>query len=120
MPWQTGDQDQQADAESVNAVESLALERHVRDSDLSADASKCAPSTDAGLTRSERSLRMAVAALPDDRLFTLAEISMLLKVRKSDVYAACDRGDLEYVKFQGAVQVEGRDLKRWVLRRSQD
>jgi hypothetical protein len=30
------------------------------------------------------------------------------------VYAACARGELEYVKFEGAVQIEGRDLKRWV------
>jgi len=35
-------------------------------------------------------------------------------VRKSDVYAACDRGGLGYVKFEGAVQVEGGDLKAWL------
>jgi hypothetical protein len=44
-----------------------------------------------------------------------AEISTLLKIRKSDVYRACDRGHLQYVKFEGIVQVEGQDLKRWVL-----
>ncbi len=38
----------------------------------------------------------------------------LLKVPKSVVYSACDRGDLQYVKFEGAVQVEGRDLKAWL------
>jgi hypothetical protein len=82
---------------------------------MSADASKCTPFTDAGLTPPEESPTLAIAAISDDRLFTVSEISSLLKVRKFDVYRACDRGHLEYVKFEGAVQVEGRDLKRWVL-----
>jgi hypothetical protein len=34
---------------------------------------------------------------------------------QADVYRECDEGSLEYVKFEGAVQIEGRDLKRWVL-----
>jgi len=47
--------------------------------------------------------------IADDRLLTVADISALLQIRKSVVYRACDRGDLGYVKFEGAVQVEGRD-----------
>jgi excisionase family DNA binding protein len=46
-------------------------------------------------------------------LLTVAEVCALLQIRKSIVYAACDRGELQYVKFEGAVQIEGRDLKRW-------
>jgi hypothetical protein len=38
----------------------------------------------------------------------------LLKIRKSDVYSACDHGHIRYVKFEGAVQVEGRDLKAYL------
>jgi len=45
---------------------------------------------------------------------TVAEISSLLKVRKQDVYSACDRGLLRYVKFEGVVQVEGREIKTWI------
>ena len=45
----------------------------------------------------------------------MAEICALLQVRKSVVYGACDRGELEYVKFEGAVQIEGRDFKRWFV-----
>ncbi len=55
-----------------------------------------------------------IAAIPDDRLFTISEVSGLLKVPKSVVYSACDRGDLQYLKFEGVVQVEGRDLKAWL------
>jgi hypothetical protein len=55
-----------------------------------------------------------VAAIPDDRLFTISEISGLLKVPKSVVYSAGGRRDLRYVKFEGALQVEGRDLKAWL------
>jgi hypothetical protein len=45
----------------------------------------------------------------------MAEIYALLQVRKSIVYGACGRGKLECVKFEGAVQVEGRDLKQWTV-----
>jgi len=82
---------------------------------LSADAPQCSGSTDPGLTRSERPLPPTLAAIADDRLLTVAEICALLQVGKSIVYGACDRGELEYVKFEGAVQVEGRDLKHWVV-----
>jgi len=47
-----------------------------------------------------------VDAIRDNRLFTVSEISVLLAIRKSDVYGACDDGLLRYVKFEGAVQVE--------------
>jgi len=80
---------------------------------VSTDAAGCSPFTDAGLTRSERSLPPSIAAIPDDRLLTAGDICALLQVRKSFVYGACDRGDLEYVKFEGVVLIEGRDLKRW-------
>ena len=56
---------------------------------------------------------MLVGGLPDDRLFTVAEIAALFKIRKTDVYEACDHGRLGYVKFEGTVQIEGRDLKAW-------
>ena len=83
---------------------------------LQADAAGINGATDAGLTpRSPAVPGSVVATIPDDRLFTVAEISTLLKIRKSDVYRACDRGHLQYVKFEGIVQVEGHDLKRWVL-----
>ena len=49
------------------------------------------------------------------RLFIISEVAELLKVPKSAVYSACDRGDLQYVRFEGAVQVEGRDLKTWLV-----
>jgi len=55
-----------------------------------------------------------IDSISDDRLFTVAEVAALLNVRKSDVYSACDRGELHYVKFEGIVQVEGRDLKAWL------
>jgi hypothetical protein len=80
---------------------------------VQADAAEINGSTDAGLTPFRPAT--LVSAVPDDRLFTVAEISTLLKIRKSDVYRACDRGHLQYVKFEGIVQVEGQDLKRWVL-----
>jgi hypothetical protein len=85
------------------------LEHRVVEPVASVDA-KCTPSTDAGLTPSK-----FLASISDDRLFTAAEICSLLRIRRTDVYRACDQGSLEYVKFEGAVQVEGRDLKRWVL-----
>jgi len=81
---------------------------------VSADAPECSRSTDAGLTRSERPLPPTIDAIADDRLLTVGEICALLQVRTSIVYGACDRGELEYVKFEGAVQIEGRDLKHWV------
>ena len=80
------------------------------------DAAKCTPFTDAGLTRPNRSLPTSIEGIVDDRLLTVADICALLQIRKSVVYAACDSGDLEYVKFEGIVQVEGRDLKKWFER----
>ena len=67
------------------------------------------------LPASELSPPPSIAAINDDRRLTVADICALLQIRKSVVYRPCDRGDLGYVKFEGAVQVEGRDLKRWVL-----
>ena len=96
-------------------MESFTLEHRVEERTAPVDAAKCSPSTDAGLTPEQQVRLSSMATLSDDRLFTVAEISALLEIRRSDVYAACDAGDLEYVKFEGAVQVEGRDLKRWVL-----
>ena len=81
---------------------------------MSANAVGCSSFTDAGLTRSERSLPPSIAAITDDRLLTFQDICELLQVRTSFVYGACDRGDLEYVKLEGVVQIEGRDLKRWI------
>jgi excisionase family DNA binding protein len=80
---------------------------------VSADATKCSPSTDAGLTETfvPESL---VGSIPDDCLFTVAEVAALLKAPRSVVYAACDRGELQYMKFEGIVQVEGRELKAWL------
>jgi len=105
----------QADAKGGNPGESLAPPCPSTPPDLSADAPECSRSTDPGLTRSERPLPPTLAAIADDRLLTVDEICALLQVRKSIVYGACDRGELEYVKFEGAVQVEGRDLKHWVV-----
>jgi len=48
-------------------------------------------------------------------LLTVRDICELLQVRKRFVYGACDRGELEYLKFEGVVQIEGRDLKRWIV-----
>jgi hypothetical protein len=78
-----------------------------------ADAAKCIRFTDAGLTRSNRSLPSSIEGIADDLLLTVAGICAILQIGKSVVYAACDSGDLEYVKFEGAIQVEGRDLKEW-------
>ena len=71
------------------------------------------PSTDAGLTETLVP-ELIVGTIPDDRLFTVAEVASLLQAPKSVVYAACDRGELQYMKFEGVVQVEGRDLKAWL------
>jgi len=55
-----------------------------------------------------------VDSIPDDCLFTVADVAALLQSSRSTIYAACDRGDLAYMKFEGVVQVEGRDLKCWL------
>jgi hypothetical protein len=34
--------------------------------------------------------------LSDDRLFTAAEVASVLQIRKTDVYAACDKGALNW------------------------
>src|SRR5260370_2196321 len=79
---------------------------------VQADVAGINGATDAGLTpRSSAVPGSVVATIPDDRLFTIAEVTGLLKVPKPVVYSACDPGDLQYVKFEGVVQVEGRDLK---------
>jgi hypothetical protein len=83
---------------------------------VQADAAGINGATDAGLTPpSAARPGSVIAAIPDDRLFTISEVSTLLKVPKSAVYSACDGGDLQYMKFEGAVQVEGRDLKAWLV-----
>jgi hypothetical protein len=79
---------------------------------VQADAAGINGATDAGLA--PFATATLVDAIPDDRLFTVAEISSLLKIRKQDVYSACDRGLLRYVKFEGVVQIEGRELKAWI------
>ena len=113
-PWQDPDEDLHRDASRVNPVESLAPPGSVGEPVMSADATKCSPSTDAGLTACPALPGSIVAEIPDNRLFTVAEIAALLKVRRSAVYSACDSGKLRYVKFEGAVQIEGRDLKAWL------
>ncbi len=96
-------------------MESEALAGPASTAVLQADAAGINGATDAGLTPLSAALPgSVVAAIPDDRLFTISEVSGLLNVPKSAVYSACDRGDLQYVKFEGAVQVEGRDLKTWL------
>ncbi len=85
---------------------------------MSADAAKCSPSTDAGLTPFGEQPGF-LADISDDRLFTIVEIAALLKIRRADVYEACDNGRLRYVKFEGAVQIEGCDLKAWALTATQ-
>jgi len=104
------------DATGVNPLESEALAEPASTPDLQADAARINGSTDAGLTpRSAAVPGSVVATIPDDRLFIISEVAELLKVPKSAVYSACDRGDLQYVRFEGAVQVEGRDLKTWLV-----
>jgi hypothetical protein len=82
---------------------------------VSGDATKCRPATDAGLTPIPASPAGFLDSISDDRLFTVAQVAELLEVRKTDVYAACDRGQLAYVKFEDTVQIEGRELKSWAL-----
>jgi Helix-turn-helix domain len=82
---------------------------------LQADAGGINGATDAGLTPRPAAVHGSViATIPDDRLFTVSEVTRLLKVSRAVVYCACERGHLQYVKFEGAVQVEGRDLKAWL------
>ncbi len=82
---------------------------------LQADAAGINGATDAGLTPPSGALPASVVGgIADDRLFTIAEVAAFLRAPKSAVYSACDRGDLQYLKFEGAVQVEGRDLKAWL------
>ena len=96
-------------------MESLALGSDVGEPIASVDATKCTPSTDPGLTPDSAALPGSVlAAIPDDRPTTMSEMATLLNVPKSAVYSACDGGDLQYVKLEGAVQVEDRDLKAWL------
>ncbi len=103
------------DATGVKSLESDALAGPACTSVLQADAAGINVATDAGLTPpSGAPPGSVVAAIPDDRLFTISEVAALLNVPKSAVYSACDRGDFQYVKFEGAVQVEGRDLKPWL------
>jgi hypothetical protein len=103
------------DATGVNPLESETLTEPASTPVLQADAAGINGATDAGLTPPSAVVPGSViATIPDDRLFTIAEVTGLLKVPKSVVYSACDRGDLQYVKFEGAVQVEGRDLKAWL------
>jgi len=110
-PWQGADEDVHGDATRVKPLESKALAEPASTGVLQADAAGINGVTDAGLTET------FVGSIPDDRLFTVAEVAELLKVPKSAVYSACDRRDLQYVKFEGAVQVEGRDLKAWLAAR---
>jgi hypothetical protein len=105
-------EDLQPEAYSAKPSESLPDQQPAERSMLSVDATKCSPATDAGLTPIRTGL---LESISDDRLFTVAQVAELLQVRKTDVYAACDRGQLQYVRFEGAVQIEGRDLKSWAL-----
>jgi hypothetical protein len=93
-------------------LESEAVAEPASTAALQADAAGCKGATDAGLTPFPQAT--LVDAIREDRLFTVAEISSLLKIRKQDVYSACDLGLLRYVKFEGVVQVEGREIKTWI------
>ena len=102
-------------ATRVKPLESEAGAEPASTAVLQADAAQINGATDAGLTpRSAAVPGSVVATIPDDRLFAISEVAELLKVPKSAVYSACDRGDLSYLKFEGAVQIEGRDLKAWL------
>ena len=102
------------DATGVKPLESETLAEPASPAVLQADAAGINGATDAGLTPRSAVPGSVVSTIPDDRLLTIAEVTELLKVPKSIVYSACDRGDLQYVKFAGVVQVEGRDLKAWL------
>ena len=114
-PWQGPPENLQPHATSVKPAESLADQQPAAPPLLSADAAKCRPATDAGLTPIPASPAGFLDSISDDRLFTVAQVAELLQIRKTDVYAACDKGHLAYVKLEGAVQIEGRDLKAWAL-----
>jgi excisionase family DNA binding protein len=103
----------QPDATQGNPLESLPTKPPDQAPLLSADAAECTPATDAGLTPAEASANQALARLPDDRLLTVSEAASYLGVSKLDIYEACDRGRIPYVRFEGTVQVEVRDLKAW-------
>ena len=112
-PWQGPDEDVHGDANDVKQAESLPVLPTAREPVLLADAAECTPFTDARLT--EPFVRETLdGTIPDDRLFTVTEVASLLKAPKSVVYAACDSGELQYIKFEGVVQVEGRELKAWL------
>jgi excisionase family DNA binding protein len=103
----------QPDATDLKPAESLPGQHPTERPVLSVDATKCSPATDAGLTPIRASPAGFLDSISDDRLFTVAQVAELLQIRKTDVYAACDRGQLAYVKFEDAVKIEGRDLKAW-------
>ena len=111
-PWQGPLEELQPGAQSVKPAEFIADQQPAERPVLSVDATKCSPATDTGLTPVRTGL---LESISDDRLFTVAQVAELLQVRKTDVYAACDKGQLAYVRFEGAVQIEGRDLKSWAL-----
>jgi hypothetical protein len=110
------DEDVQADATRVNPAESFAPPCPSGEPVVSADAAKSCPFTDAGLARPKRSLPPSIAAIPDDRLLTVADICALLQIRKSVVYRACDRSDLEYVKSRVPRGDRTHDLRHRCLR----
>src|SRR5260370_15813763 len=113
--WQGADEDVHRDATGVKPLESEALAAPATTPVVQADADGINGVTDAGLTPPPGALPASVVGgIPDDRLFTIAEVAAILKAPKSAVYSACYRGELQYVKFEGAVQVEGRDLKAWL------
>src|SRR5882724_13443824 len=66
-PWQGPDEDVHGDAARINPAEFLAPPCPSGEAVVSAEAAGCSPFTDAGLTRSERSLPPSIAAIPDDR-----------------------------------------------------
>jgi len=102
------------DATDVKPLKSGTVAEPASTAVVQADAAGINGATDAGLTPSVPAPGSLIGTIPDDRLFTVAEISALLRIRKSDVYSACDRGELRYVKFEGTVQVEGRHLKAYL------
>ncbi len=103
-------------ATGVKSLESETLAEPASPAVLQADAAGIDGATDAGLTPPWGALPASVVGgIPDDRLLTVAEVAAFLKVPKSAVYSACDLGDLQYVKFEGIVQVEGRELKAWLV-----
>ena len=59
-------------------------------------------------------VQTGVQALPEGKKEGPGPWRFLLKIRRSDVYGACDGGHLLCVRFEGAVQMEGRDLKAYL------